>query len=288
MKPDSTPTIRTTPLVALLRLCRFYYALPMSFILGLTIVYARDGQMTGHWTTTIMSSLALAMVIAGGYVFNDICDHRIDRINMPHRPLAAGDLPANIARIWTILLFSAGIVTAAFYSSQPFVIVLLIIAAGLILYDLTSKRLNLGKQILVAALMTSIYPLAIAQAGFAEGSRIRTLWLFPVWLFLTSFSYEILKDIRDSRGDLAIAGRPTWIHIHPRTARRVASAAVVAGTLVLILPAFAGCRSTYWSMLPLPMAAGMISSLLSIRAAMVAIYLECVLVGVITTADLFV
>lgn len=287
MKPDTTPTMHTAPLVALLRLCRFYYALPMSFILGLTIVYARDGQTTGHWTSTILSSLALAMVIAGGYVFNDICDHRVDCINTPHRPIAAGAIPANIAHIWTILLFLAGLVLAAISCRWPFVIVLLAITAGLIFYDMTSKRLNIGKQILVAALMTSIYPLAIAQTGLTEGSRIRTLLFFPVWLFLTSFSYEILKDIRDSHGDLAVAGRPTWINAYPRAARRVASAAVIAGTLVLILPAYAGCRSTYWNMLPLPMAAGAISSLLPIRAAMAMIYLECVLVGVITTADLF-
>jgi hypothetical protein len=152
----------------------------------------------------------------------------------------------------------------------------------------------LGKQLLVAALMSSIYPLAFAQAASLSRmnaadlvpSRLATLFFFPVWLFLTAFGYEILKDIRDLHGDAWAAAGPNWIARQPGRARRVATAATVAAAGILVLPAFVGCGTAYISIIPAAMLAAIISAFLPIRAALAAIYLECVLVGVAATADL--
>lgn len=271
---------------SLLRLCRLYYGLPLGFTLGLTIVYARDGRMVDAWPTTLAASIALALVIAAGYVFNDVCDCRVDRINAPARPIVAGGVPAGIAFAWAALLALAGLAVAITWCRPAFTAALAVVAAGLACYDLTSKRIGVGKQLLVAALMTSIYPLAVAQAGGAFGGRAVSLLFFPVWLFLTSFGYEILKDIRDRHGDSAGGRREDWIARDPARARRIASAAILLGAAVLIAPALVGCGRTYASIIPAAILAGAVATRLPIRPALAALYLECVLVGIAATADL--
>ena len=272
--------------LGLLRLCRLYYAVPMSFILGLTIAYCHDGDMAGQWSSTFTASAALGLVIAAVYLFNELCDRKVDRLNAPGRPLASGQVPTNVAAGWALLLCAAGLGIAYAWGRPAFAALLSAVAAAMAAYDVWSKRLGIGKQIVVAALMTSFYPLALAQAGSVEGGRGMTLLFFPLWLFLTSFGYEVLKDIRDCSGDWRASGRATWIRARPRLARRAASIAVIAGACVLIVSALVGCGRVYAMLLPLPMIAGVLSAVLPIRSAMGLIYVECVLVGVATTADL--
>lgn len=271
-------------MIDLLRLSRPYYAGPMSFILGLTIVYARDGRMAGEWAGTILASLALSFIIAAGYVFNDVCDVAVDRINAPNRPIAAGRVRAGPAMLWALALLACGLAMGAF-CRPAFLASLVALVVALAGYDLISKRLSLGKQLLVAALMTSIYPLAIAQAGGTSGGRATTLAFFPIWLFLTSFGYETLKDIRDLTGDARTSGRTTWIQRDPGRAGRTAATAIVIGAAVLIVPAFVGCGPVYSSIVGLAVLAAMAAALAPIRRAMILVYTECVVVGIAATAD---
>lgn len=281
--PASPSVVRVA--VNLLRLCRLYYGLPLGFTLGLTIVYARDGRMADAWPATVAASLALAMVVAAGYVFNDVCDCRVDRINAPTRPIVDGRVPAGIALLWAVLLTFAGLTVAMVWCRIAFAAGLAVVAGGLACYDLTSKRLGVGKQLLVAALMTSLYPLAIAQAGGAFGGRATSLLFFPIWLFVTSFGYEILKDIRDRHGDVAGGRRQDWIARDSSRARRIASAAILIGAGVLIAPCFAGCGRPYATIIPAAILAGVVATRLPIRPALGAVYVECVLVGLAATAD---
>ncbi len=263
----------------------------MSFILGLTIAYACEGHMNGRWIGTLCASLSLSLVVAAGYAFNDVCDRSIDRINAPQRPIAAGSMPEGLALLWAVTLAAVGLTAGALTCRPAFTMLLAVIACSLAVYDLTAKHLGLGKQLFVAALMASIYPLAIAQAGLPDGfafarSRITTLLFFPVWLFLTSFGYEILKDIRDVAGDRAATRRTNWISARPDLARRTASKTIMIGAAFLVIPAFTGCGTVYAMIVPAAILAAFVSVLLPLRLAMIAIYAECVIVGIAAMADL--
>jgi len=280
---------------ALLRLCRLYYALPLGGTLALTIVYARDAHMHGEWAGMLAASASLALVVAAGYVFNDACDRRSDRINAPNRPVAAGLVSTRLACLWAGWLVAAGLAIAATGCRPAFTGLLAAVALGLFAYDLSSKYIGVGKQLLVAVLMTSIYPLALAQAACLSGldmaeffpSRPATLLFFPIWMFLTAFGYETLKDIRDLHGDATMSARPNWIARCPRRARRIASLATMLGAAALALPAWAGCGSIYGWIIPAAMLAAVISTRLPLRAALGVLYVEYVLVGVAATADLW-
>jgi len=274
-------------MIDLLRLCRLYYSIPMSLAYALTVYYTLAGAVTGHWPGIIFSTAALALVISAAYVINDVHDRHIDRINSPMRPIAAGRIKPKIAVIWGALLLLTGMVLAALCRWQ-YLVALSLVAVGLIFYDLFSKRLGIGKQLLVAVLMTSIYPLAFAQAGELSGSRAMTLTIFPIWLFLTSFGYEGLKDIRDIPGDKAMAAELTWIQRHPRLGRNLSMTAIVAGATVLIGPYLLGCGWVYMVIVSLAILVAVMAAFQCTQRALMFVYLECVVVGIAATADVVV
>ena len=274
-------------MIDLLRLCRLYYAVPMSLILTLTIWYALGDAITDQWRSTWYATLALAMVISGAYVLNDVCDRRVDRVNAPHRPVSAGRMRPVIAVIWAVGLTLGGLGIATLCRWR-FQVLLVFVAAVVTLYNFSSKRLGVFKQLIVSALMISFYPLAFAQAGGVTSSRTATLYIFPIWLFLTSFGYETLKDLRDIQGDQSAATGPTWVQRHPDRALAIARTTVVVGAMFLLGPGFCGCGPVYLSIVPGAMLLAVWSAFLTRRRAMLAIYGECVVVGIAATADIMV
>ncbi|HQL54941.1 MAG: UbiA family prenyltransferase [Phycisphaerae bacterium] len=274
-------------MIALLRLCRLYYALPMSTILTLTLWYLLGSSIGTQWVGVLCATFALALVIAGGYVLNDVCDWRIDAINMPQRPIPSGHVRRRTALFLALGLFCGGLAFGLACRWQ-FQLTLLGVIGLLILYNLRAKHWGLGKQLTVAVLMISFYPLAFAQAGLQENSRVGTLFVFPVWLFLTCFGYETLKDIRDTQGDKLITRVPSWIQRRPQFALRVARAAIVAGALALLGPAFLGCGWVYAILVPLPIGLGVWAACLPQLHARMAIYGQLLLVGIAATLDMLI
>lgn len=274
-------------MIDLLRLCRPYYALPMALAYALTVYYARGGRMDGGIAETVLSTAALALVIAGGYALNDVLDAQVDRRGAPWRPIAAGRVSRPSGGAWAAGLLVAGLVLAAFCRWQ-FLAALAAVAAALVAYDALSKRLGVGKQLLAAALMTSIYPLALAASGGAAGSRAASLAFFPAWLFLTAFGYELLKDLRDRAGDPRVAGRPTPVQRRPALWRIVAGVAILLAVPILAGPLLAGCGWVYLVGACLAAAAAAASVHLPIRAAIRCVYAECLLVGLAATADVLI
>lgn len=274
-------------MIDLLRLCRLYYAIPMALTYLLTVYYARGGTMNGEWAETLRSGAAFALVVAAAYVLNDLCDIAADRVNAPWRPLASGRARRGSAAILAVMLAVTGLCLGA--TARPaFLLTLLAVTGGLLFYDLLSKRLGMVKQIVVAALMTSIYPLAIAQAGGAYGSRAWTLAVFPMWMFLTAFGYELLKDIRDIPGDRAATDTSSRLQRDPQYWRGVANVAIIFGACLLIGPRFLGCGWVYMAIALAAVAVAFAATLLSPRMAIRAVYTECVLVGIAATLDVMV
>lgn len=268
----------------MIRLCRLYYSAPLALTYTLTVYYAAGGRMVGRWPGTIASTFGLFLVICAGYVLNDVFDAGVDRLKTPRRPVASGRVKRRTATILGAALMAAGLAVAALARVQ-FLISVLVVAGGLILYDTFSKQLGVAKELVVGALVTSIYPLALAQAGGATGPRAWSLAVFPAWMFLTSFGYEVLKDIRDAPGDQQVQSRPGPLQRNRRRWRAIASWAIVLGAAALAGPAFAGCKWLYAVIASAAVAAAVISTVLSVPRAIGLVYVECVLVGVAATAD---
>ncbi|MFB3890670.1 MAG: UbiA family prenyltransferase [Phycisphaerae bacterium] len=280
-------SMKAGPLFNLARLCRLYYAAPMSLAYLLTVYYARGGDMAGQWPAAALSTALLAMVIAGGYALNDYYDRRVDLANAPARPIPAGRVSPRAAMLTGVLLIVAGAGLARLCSLWFFV-GLTWLAVALTVYDILSKRLGPAKQVAVAALMTSIYPLAIAQAGTAAGPRAATLAVFPAWLFLTSLGYETLKDIRDVSGDPLIAGRPSPIRRRPGMWRAISRIAVLCGAALLVGPFILGCKWVYMAGAGVAMALAVAAAFVPVRTAIRLVYAECFIVGLAAALDVLV
>lgn len=270
-----------------LRLCRLYYAVPFSLMHLLTVYYARGGEMEGAWDGALRSAGALALLVASAYVMNDVLDVAVDRINAPRRPIPAGRVRRATAVTGCVALAIAALALGA-TCRWPFAAVLAGVAGGLAGYNVLSKRLGAAKQLCVAVLVTCIYPLAIAEAGGVTGPRAATLGVFPAWWFLTTFAYELLKDLRDAEGDRRVASRPSPVHRRPVLWRRLGIAALWSGSLLLVGPALLGCGWVYAAFAAAAMCAALIAGLRPLRQAILLVYIECILVGIAATADVMV
>lgn len=274
-------------LPAALLLCRPYYAIPFALTYLLTVYYARGGLMAGQWPGALLSAAALALLVAFAYVMNDVCDVAVDRLNAPRRPIASGRVRRRAAAVFAAVLLGGAMALAGACRWQ-FLAVLAALAAGLIGYNLFSKRLGAFKQLCVAVLATGIYPLALAQAGGARGSRAGSLAVFPIWWFLTAVGYELLKDLRDAKGDRIAAAGALPLHRRARLWRRVSAGAIWAAALMLVGPALLGCRWVYMAIAAAAMAAALAAGLLPTRRAIAAVYVECWLVGAAATLDVLI
>lgn len=274
-------------IMGMIRLCRLYYAIPMSLAYLLTVYYARGGTFEATLNLDVLSAGALAVVIAASYVLNDYFDRHVDFLNSSRRPIPAGLVSPRAAAWLGAGLLAAGLAMGAMCCWR-FAFALTVVAMALVIYDAFSKRMGLLKPLLVGALMTSIYPLAIAQAGGATGWRVATLTVFPVWLFLTAFGYEVLKDIRDRRGDPAVAGRVTLTQRSPRAMRIVAGLAIGLAALLLVGPYLLGCGGVYMAVASISIGLGLWGAVAPIKRAIPLVYAECFIVGIAATADVLV
>ena len=271
-------------MTGLLQLCRCFYAVPISMIFLLTICYARGGDMADQWSGAITATIALAMMIMSGHVLNDLFDRKTDRINAPNRPIPSGRVTRKAACILGITLVTCSIAAGA--TCRPlFLVVLIGIAITLLLYNTFSKQLGFLKGITVALLMISLYPLAFAQAGTITGSRAPSLIIFPIWLFLVTWSFEILKDLRDVTGDDLIRGLPGSVRNNPLQWRVTANAIGLIAAPLLVAPIFMGCRWLFLSIAAIAICVRIVSVFLPTKQAIAAIYAEIFIVGVAATVD---
>ncbi len=223
---------------------RLYYSLPFAAGFAIIVFYLTGGNVHSILGKMFLSCFALLGVISAGYVLNDVCDVNIDRINCPNRPLAAGKLWTKTALIWSIVLLAAGVSAGAFCGFS-FFISIVAVASLLVFYDVYSKKIGIFKDVLAAVLMTSLYPLAFMLTEPVQTPRLNVFLIHPVWLFLSSMGYEMLKDIRDIKGDMKINGhrsnygRDKRFLIMPRIL-------ILAGSAVIPLPFILGyCGQIY-------------------------------------------
>lgn len=269
---------------ALLRLCRLYYVVPFSLGYTLILYYALGGRMAGRWLEAATTTGALALVLCGAYALNDAVDLEVDRVNAPGRPVAAGRISRRAAATLAGALMASGLLLGT-SGTLGFSLTLTVVTAGLVAYDLASKRLGAAKQLAVAALMVSLYPLAFAQSGGPSGPRAASLFVFPAWLFVTSFAYETLKDLRDAEGDLRAAPEPSALQRAPGRWRTIANAALLAGVPLVVAPLAFGCRAVYLAASAPAIALALAATRLPVRRAIPAVYAEITAVALAAALD---
>lgn len=273
-------------IVSLLKLMRLYYSLPFAAGFLVILSYLTAGNLQSVRDRSAWAFGSLFLVISAGYVFNDVCDIRVDQINAPRRVLPAGRLKRKTALGWAVLLFGAGLICGLF-CEPAFFFGIAAVALLLIVYDLYSKRMGLWKDLFVAALMTSLYPLAFTVASPVQSPRLPVLLIHPVWLFLTAFGYEMLKDIRDSRGDAGVEGsriaacsRRSWFLLTARIC------ILMAGIITLVPYLLGYCKEIYLAVSIMAIMLAGAAIFLKPAGAIRCIYVQVFLITAGSMADL--
>ena len=231
-------------ILALLKLMRLYYLAPIAMGFIVILSYLTGGNLVSIFGKAAFSFFSLLSIISAGYVFNDVCDIEIDKINCPHRILAAGKLKRKVALGWSIVLFATGMALGG-GCGLAFFLLISAVAGLVVCYDLLSKKIGIFKDVLVAILMTSLYPLAFTLAESVQTPRLYVLYIHPAWLFLSCLGYEMLKDVRDIKGDSQVTGRDLD-HCKDKRFVIMSRVFIVAGSLVTLLPFMLGyCKQIY-------------------------------------------
>ena len=201
------------------------------------------------WPAMLLAALSAALINGAGNAFNDLMDIDIDRINRPLRPLPAGHLSPNAARIQSLLLALAG-GALAFWLSPWHGLIALAVVALLAVYTISLKNSLLWGNVLVAVVGAMAFPYGALASG-----DIGRSWIPALFAFLFHLGREIVKDIEDVAGD-QIRGEHTLPLCWGRT-----QAAVLAAIVYLALvgftwmPFFMGLYGALYALALLPVQA---------------------------------
>lgn len=170
---------------------------PLNMVIG-AIGIVLGGHLTGnlHVGSSLWLAIVTAMSMTGGAnAINDYYDYDIDRINKPHRPLPAGLIPRNHARLFAYVLFGVGIITSAIIGFD----LLLIAAVSVLLligYSRWWKRQPIVGNIVVSLMIAVAFLYGAAAFGNAWAA------LPPAYMgFLFTWGREIIKDLEDMQAD---------------------------------------------------------------------------------------
>jgi geranylgeranylglycerol-phosphate geranylgeranyltransferase len=204
---------------------------PVNLVLLFVMVVLGAYLSTGEWHIGryVTAGLAFCLMAAGGYAANDVGDLTMDKINHPNRPLSSGTVSAREAGALAAVLFSAGLIGAAFLGVRAATAGLLY-GALYLFYNGVVK----GKGILANATNATVFIMALVF-GWAVVAGIFSRIVFPLMIFwLYSVAREIYKDAGDHFGD-KITGRKTLpVVMGPGAACNVA--AVLLGLFILLTP----------------------------------------------------
>ncbi|MBN2709376.1 MAG: geranylgeranylglycerol-phosphate geranylgeranyltransferase [Calditrichaceae bacterium] len=172
---------------------------PLNVLIAiLTILIA--AFITGEFVLNLKLILAMiiaGMITAGANIINDIYDLEIDRINKPGRVLPSGIMTIRTAKIFFIINYLLSLVLAFFTGWEMFIIAV-IIGLLLFIYSTHFKRTIIWGNIIVSfsSAMAFIYG-ALAVDTWKAG-------IIPaVFAFFFHFGREIIKDMQDTKGDMA-------------------------------------------------------------------------------------
>lgn len=172
----------------------------------------------------------VAMYSASGFGFtlNDILDIEKDKINCPKRVLSAGKIKPTTALLSAIFWVILCIVTS-YYTSSKVLVVNSIIVSLLAIYSFVNNRYGIIAN-LITAFCTSL-TLILVTPYFQPD--ILTLTSIPTFLLI--LAREIVFDIQDIDGDLAVGKSSLPIKLGASKATIIAGLVLTSCTILTII-----------------------------------------------------
>jgi 4-hydroxybenzoate polyprenyltransferase len=189
---------------------------------------------------------SLFFILCAGYLMNDLCDIKYDLKNRPEKVFIGKIITRSSAQYASFVFFMLGL-TLGIFVNIWYLGVIVFVSAGLAIYNFFSKRLGILKDIIISLIVILIYPIALAlTAGGNQSLRQSSLFIFPIWLFLTVMAYEIVRDIVDVPGDSRATTSPFPLNNDSQKTRKTAVLLAFGGLPFAFLPfIFKMCGTLY-------------------------------------------
>lgn len=181
--------------------CKLYGYINISRPLNVVIAFISIGMgavLAGSLqpvTAVMAACISGALITAAANAMNDVFDVEIDTVNKPNRPLPCKILSLQEAKIFSFILFVAGICFAFFINVIAFAVAV-VFSVLLYLYSAYLKRMVLWGNAMVS-LATGV---AFIYGGIAVG-QVKYAIFPAIFAFFMHFAREIIKDIEDVKGD---------------------------------------------------------------------------------------
>jgi len=218
-------------------LCR-----PLNVVIGMLSIFI-GAFITGTihpLMKVILSCLSGGFVAAGANVINDYYDIEIDKVNKPHRPIAAGIVTPKEGFVYSLILFLLGIVFGYMVNWLAF-IVSVFSSVLLFFYSFRLKRTVLWGNISVS-LATA---LAFIYGGIAV-DRLNYALIPATFSFFYHLGREIIKDVEDIEGDRADKIKTLPIEYGERVALHIANWIYILLIVLTLLPYIFKIFGTYY------------------------------------------
>ncbi len=227
----------TDQIVAFIRLMR-----PLNgFITALSVcVGALTAGVFPPDLNILLAATSASLVAAAGYVFNDVLDLNIDRLNRPARPLPAGRISLKTATLGAQLLSLLGL-SMAWWLNPTLGFFASVVAGSLFLYSVYLKVKPLWGNLMVAILAASAFPFGALAAGSWGRS-----WIPALFAFLFHLGREIIKDLEDLEGDRRNGAQTLPIRWGSARAGMLATIVFLSLVPVVLFPWFSGLYSWHY------------------------------------------
>ncbi|MEM3085625.1 MAG: geranylgeranylglycerol-phosphate geranylgeranyltransferase [Halobacteria archaeon] len=190
-----------------------------------------------------LAALGALLVNGGGNGLNDYFDLAVDRVNRPDRPIPSGRLTQRGALRLSLGASAAGVALA--FAAAPAAGAVAAMNGGLLaLYARHSKRMLVTGNLLVSALVASVFP----YGALVTTGNIASVLPITLCAFLSGLSLEVVKDIEDVRGDAANGARTLPLYAGTGASRIIAVGSMAAAVALSPGPFLAGGLSPlYWA-----------------------------------------
>ncbi|MBU1678875.1 MAG: geranylgeranylglycerol-phosphate geranylgeranyltransferase [Bacteroidetes bacterium] len=173
---------------------------PINFVItffSIIVAGLLCGITESNFMLIIFAALSGSLVGSSGNIINDYLDIEIDAVNRPGRVLPSGKMSKQSSLIYYFILLFAAIALAFLINIYALAIVLFAITV-IFFYSYSLKRIPLVGNIVVAFFTGFAFIFGgVAAENWENG-------IIPgVFAFFVNLIREIVKDIEDTKGDLA-------------------------------------------------------------------------------------
>ena len=212
---------------------------PINGLIAFISVFLGAVFANGSFTSnTLIVAISAFLVLSAGNAINDFCDYQIDGINKPMRPIPSQRIQRQHALIFSLILLLIGLLLGFFTDSIQAIVIVTIVSITLFLYAVWLKKTPLIGNVVVGALTGVTF--------IAGGVTVRSMkgTIVPAaFAFLFTTAREIIKDIEDIEGDVALGAGTIAVRWGKQVAALVASVFMLALIFFSLVPYLLGLFS---------------------------------------------